>query len=387
MVALVERESSSALHGHLERAWRAPLAAGRALASALGCPLELLLVGPAGCREALALETGALTGVSRALCAELDGSPGSWRQLADSWRQLALSWRRLADAIGRLARDRGALQLLLAHEYATIEQLPLLAARVDAAMVSGAIDVEPGRDGEVVWSRPVHQGKLIERLARARGQAVVATVRAEGFGAGSTGRRDRPPAGDRPTGASSTCIVEGCTLELAGRDPWASEGGEAGAESAAAIEGIEWPGIEWLGDEEDASGLDLAAADRIVAVGRGLGDPERLAPIRELARALGAELAGSRPVVDAGWLERERQVGSSGSTVAPELYLALGISGSAQHLAGMSTSRCIVAINRDPEAPIFRVAHLGVVGDLHELVRELLQVLDATGPTARAPSS
>jgi electron transfer flavoprotein alpha subunit len=102
---------------------------------------------------------------------------------------------------------------------------------------------------------------------------------------------------------------------------------------------------------------------------------EKLAPIEELAKELGAEMGGSRPVIDGGWLPRDRQIGSSGQTVAPTLYIAIGISGAIQHLVGMKGSSVIVAVNKDAGAPIFKVAHYGIVGDLHELVPALSQAI------------
>jgi electron transfer flavoprotein alpha subunit len=141
----------------------------------------------------------------------------------------------------------------------------------------------------------------------------------------------------------------------------------------------ELPDRDLLGIDEPDTPPCLAAAERIVAVGRGLGGPEHLPLVARLAAALGAEVAGSRPVIDSGWLPPERQVGSSGQTVAPALYLALGISGAAQHLEGMSGARCVVAINRDPEAPLFRSARYGIVGDLHVVVPELLAALAEDG--------
>jgi electron transfer flavoprotein alpha subunit len=126
---------------------------------------------------------------------------------------------------------------------------------------------------------------------------------------------------------------------------------------------------------ESARAVDLSAADIIVSVGRGIREADNLPIVQKLADALGAELAASRPICDAGWLPMERQVGSSGQTVAPKLYLAIGISGAIQHLVGMKGARTIVAINKDPNAPIFEVADYGVVGDLFQVVPELADLI------------
>lgn len=124
---------------------------------------------------------------------------------------------------------------------------------------------------------------------------------------------------------------------------------------------------------EAARAVDLTAADIIVSVGRGIKEKENIPVVEALAQALGAELAASRPICDAGWLPMDRQVGSSGQTVSPKVYIAVGISGSIQHLVGMKGAKTVVAINKDPDAPIFEVAHYGIVGDLFEVVPALVE--------------
>ncbi len=123
--------------------------------------------------------------------------------------------------------------------------------------------------------------------------------------------------------------------------------------------------------EVEAGDVDISTADFLLSVGRGIGEKENLSQFEELAEQMGATLSVSRPIVDAGWMPNARQVGQSGKTVTPKIYLALGISGAVQHLAGMKASGTIIAVNSDPEAAIFHVAHYGAVADLFEVAEEL----------------
>jgi electron transfer flavoprotein alpha subunit len=127
--------------------------------------------------------------------------------------------------------------------------------------------------------------------------------------------------------------------------------------------------------KEAKSAVDLTQAPLIVAIGRGIKAPENIPQAEALAKALGAEIAASRPICDEGWLPMERQIGSSGQTVAPKLYLALGISGAIQHVVGMKGARTIAAINKDQNAPIFEIADYGIVGDIFEIMPALTEAL------------
>lgn len=231
--------------------------------------------------------------------------------------------------------------VLLPHTYKTAEFAPRLALRLDAAYIPSISSVHRDDGGDLRFGRSILQARL-QAEVRPRTRTVVATVQSGAFSS-----EERPAAPGR--------VVEVCLPADVGRQP---EREILGLEAASA------------GD------VDLAAAERIVTAGRGVGGAEQVSVAADLAAALSAELGASRPVVDNGWLPRERQVGSSGHIVTPDLYVALGVSGSIQHLMGMSGSRVIVAVNKDPEAPIFSVAHYGVVGDLHEVAPALTRLLN-----------
>jgi electron transfer flavoprotein alpha subunit len=167
---------------------------------------------------------------------------------------------------------------------------------------------------------------------------------------------------------------------LPGAFPVPDEGARAGTPAPAEAVGVDFSEftVRWrvTGRAEAERGeVDLQSAAVIVAGGRGFKQKENLQILYDLAAAAGGAVGASRPVVDAEWMPRDRQIGSSGQTVSPKLYIAVGISGAIQHLVGMQTSRCIVAINKDPDAPIFKVAHYGIVDDLFKVVPALTGLL------------
>jgi len=225
--------------------------------------------------------------------------------------------------------------VLLAHTPVGWDVGPRLAAMHGLPALT---EVSGVADNGAAWTRPVFNGKLQVTL-RLTGSPAVVTVQRGAFA---------------PHEGASTGTVE----------PFAP-GLDPGAVRQRFVEVRSAP----------KGKVDLAAADIIVSGGRAMGGPEKFAIIRELAEALGGEVGASRPVTDAGWLPHEHQVGSSGVTVKPKLYVAAGISGAIQHIVGMKQSGFIVAINRDREAPIFEVADVGVVGDLFEIVPALTRAV------------
>ena len=130
--------------------------------------------------------------------------------------------------------------------------------------------------------------------------------------------------------------------------------------------------------QEDSGDVDLESAEILVSVGRGIEKKENVSIAFDLSKVLGAEVSASRPVVDSGWIEPFRQVGSSGHSLAPKLYFSLGISGAIQHVVGMKGSKSIIAINKDPDAPIFEIADYAVIGDLLEIVPKLIEALETS---------
>jgi electron transfer flavoprotein alpha subunit len=243
-------------------------------------------------------------------------------------------------AIKAAIEASGADLILVSNTPSGWDVAPRIAAALDAGFVSDCFKIEASGDG-LTFTRRVFNGKL-DASMKASSEKVVATVQ---------------PGAIAAFEGSTSGSVEKLDVAL---DPGSFRS------KFVAIK------------QSDATGVDLTKADVIVSGGRGVGDPEKFPEvIQPLADALGGAMGASRPVVDAGWLPHEYQVGSSGQVVTPKLYIAAGISGAIQHLVGMKGSNYIIAINKDPDAPIFEVANLGVVADLFDVVPALTEALKA----------
>jgi electron transfer flavoprotein alpha subunit len=234
--------------------------------------------------------------------------------------------------------------VMLPHTYQTRDFSPTLATRLDRALITDVIGVKApsAGAGQPAFARPMFQGKLTADVQPQGAAPHFVTIQIGAFRADAAAKASAPGA---VTNANVT--IDESKLRQKPEAPF----------------------------QEAKQAVDLSQAERIVSVGRGIKSQENIAIAEQLAKAFGAELAASRPICDNGWLPMERQIGSSGQTVAPKLYVALGISGAIQHLVGMKGSRTIVAINKDAEAPIFEVADYGVQGDLFELAPAIIAEL------------
>jgi electron transfer flavoprotein alpha subunit len=231
--------------------------------------------------------------------------------------------------------------VFLPHTYQTRDFAPALAARLNRPLVTDVVSLR-GNTQPVIYVRPVFQGKLQAEVIAEGPAPHFATFQIGAF------RADAMKKGSAAAAIRKAAVtVDASKIRQKPEAPF----------------------------KEAKQAVDLSQAERIVAVGRGIKGQEHLQLAEQLAKAMGAELAASRPICDAGWLPMDRQIGSSGQTVAPKLYVALGISGAIQHLVGMKGSRTIVAINKDSEAPIFEIADYGIVGDLFEVIPALVEAL------------
>jgi electron transfer flavoprotein alpha subunit len=216
------------------------------------------------------------------------------------------------------------------------------AARLGTACASDLVEIEADAQGKLSGKRPVYSGKAYARVSIPVARPAMATLRPNVF-----------PAKEIDGGSPAEAI------------------GFASPVSADAIR-LRTVEIKRAADEE----LDVSEASVVVAGGRGLKEAENFGMLRDLAKSLGGAVGASRAVVDAGWIDHATQVGQTGKVVSPNLYIACGISGAIQHLAGMSSSKVIVAINKDPDAPIFKIADYGIVGDALEIVPALTKAVE-----------
>jgi electron transfer flavoprotein alpha subunit len=305
--------------------WEA-IGAAQRLAAALGVKAEAVVLGSGIGAAAADVAKSDLAAVHGADHEALRAyTPGGW-----------------IGALAPVIREAQPAYVVFPHTYQSVDFVPRLAQTVGAGLLPEVTGFAAGDGGGLLWTRPILAGKMQAKV-RVKGEGtVLVSVQSGAF-----------PADGAVKGEA---LVQPLAADLSGVKP----------------------DREILGYEEVAGEqVDLTKADIIVAVGRGVGGADKMGPVNDLAKALGAEIGASRPVIDNGWLPRDRQIGSSGQTVAPKLYIAAGISGAIQHLVGMKGSSTVVAINKDPGAPIFTVADYGIVGDLHEVLPALTEAVRA----------
>ena len=299
------------------------LAAGRVLAELTGLPLEAAAIGDA----------------SKTVFTEIAGPPPQTAHAIQHPLLETYTSDGYVLAFEQLIRELQPAYVVFPHTYQVRDFAPRLAARFGQVLIGDVTSIEAGP----AFGRQLFQGKLHGTYRHAGSGPCFLSIQAGAFRADAA-------SGGTTTIQTFTPQIEPAQIRTRPGAPFRAT----------------------------AQTVDLASAPLIVSVGRGIKDAENLPLVEELATALGAELAASRPICDNGWLPMERQVGSSGQTVAPKLYLAVGISGAIQHLVGMKGSQCIVAINKDPDAPIFEVADYGIVGDLFEVVPALTEAIKST---------
>jgi electron transfer flavoprotein alpha subunit len=302
--------------------WEA-LAAGQALAQDVGGSVVVVVLGSSSAglaSELAAAEVGEVLSVE---------SPHLADYTADGYTL----------ALREVIEKRQPRFVLFSHTYQVRDFVPQLAAALDRALVSDCLGYRK-EDGRLIFVRQVFQGKYCADVEFSGEPPCLVSFQASAF------REDSVRRGTAP--AKVTSLTAALAAEAIRTKP-----GERFREAKQAV--------------------DLTQAEIIVAVGRGIKAPENLELVNKLAEALGAEVGASRPICDSGWLPMDRQIGSSGQTVAPKLYIGLGISGAIQHQVGMKGARTIVAVNKDKEAPIFEVSTYGIVADLFEVVPPLIE--------------
>ena len=246
-----------------------------------------------------------------------------------------------AAAIKQVIENERPTYVLFSHTYMVRDFTPKLATALGKVLTSDCVRYRMG-NGKPIFIRQVFQGKIDADFSFSGEPPYLVTFQIGAFNA------DDLESGD------GKATIRNVDISM--------DGVEIRTKVLEIFEGVKQE-------------VDLSKAERIVAVGRGIKKPENLDMVKQLAETLDAEIAASRPVCDEGWLPLDRQIGSSGQTVTPKLYLAVGISGAIQHMVGMKNSGTIVAINKDPHAPIFDIADYGIVGDLFEVIPALTKVI------------
>jgi electron transfer flavoprotein alpha subunit len=309
--------------GKLNRVSWETLAAGQALAAETGWILEAAVVGSGVANFAHEV---AAKKVSKVYALE---SPRLEPYTPDAF----------SAALRQFIESKQPKLVLMPHTYQVRDFIPKLATAMGRTAISDCVGYKK-ESGKLLFTRQMFQGKLAADVSFTCDAPWFVTFQNGAF------------RGDKVEAGGSAAPVETVTVEIA--------------------DGV----IRNKPQEvfkEAKQAVDLTQAEIIVSVGRGIKEQKNIELAKQLAEALGGELAASRPICDSGWLPMDRQIGSSGQTVAPKLYLALGISGAIQHIVGMKGARTIIAINKDSEAPIFEIADYAVVGNLFDIVPPLIE--------------
>ncbi|MBT4176831.1 MAG: electron transfer flavoprotein subunit alpha/FixB family protein [Candidatus Marinimicrobia bacterium] len=245
-----------------------------------------------------------------------------------------------SESVSQVVRAENPKFVMIGHSYQTRDYFPKVSAKLNAPFLPD-LNAFVWQEGSPIFIKTVYNGKLSAELVSSHSECTLLSFQAAAFSEENI-----------TIGSASIREIE---IQL---------------DTSQIRSSAEAP------FQEEAGGLDLSSAGLIVSVGRGIEKEDNIAMAKDLAQALSGEIAASRPVVDAGWLPVSHQVGSSGQSVSPNLYLALGISGAIQHVVGMKGSKNIIAINKDADAPIFEIADYGVVGNVLEIVPKLTEAIN-----------
>jgi electron transfer flavoprotein alpha subunit len=309
--------------GKLNRVSWETITAGQAIAAATGWALEAAVLG---------------SGVA-AMAGEIAAKKLAKAYAVESAKLEPYTPDAFAAGLKQFVAAKQPKLVLMPHTYQVRDFIPKLVTAMGSTVISDCIGFKH-EGGKILFTRQMFQGKLAADVSFTGGGPWFATFQNGAF------------RGDKAEDGASAAPVETVSVEIAD----------------GVVRNQPQPVFK-----EAKQAVDLTQAEIIVSVGRGIKEQKNIELAKQLADALGGELAASRPICDSGWLPMDRQVGSSGQTVAPKVYLALGISGAIQHIVGMKGSKAIIAVNKDSEAPIFEIADYAVVGNLFDIVPPLIE--------------